>query len=54
MPLAINTLEQEFPLILYTYQFMNAADISEGCETFYNTTFGLDNDTANKLCGDNV
>jgi len=34
-------MEQEVPLIVYTYQLNSALDLTAGCEAFYKTNFGF-------------
>lgn len=55
MPLAMQTMELEFPLLIYTYQLKSVIDTKQDCKTIYtrDDQFGFSEDLANALCGDN-
>lgn len=53
MPLAIDSMEQEFPLLIYTYKLHSILDVSKGCPTFYKDNFGFSDSIANNLCNEN-
>jgi hypothetical protein len=51
----MNQMEQEVPLIIYTYQFKSLYDPTKtNCHDFYKTNFGFKEDLIGNLCGGGV
>lgn len=53
MPLAMQSMEAEFPLLVYTYYLKSVLDLSKGCSSFYTTNWGFTQAVADALCGKN-
>jgi hypothetical protein len=52
MPTTMKIMEQELPLLVYTYQLNSVVDLKEGCEVFYVNQFGFNEEIAQSLCTD--
>lgn len=53
MPQVMQGMEQELPLIIYTHQFLQTLDLTDGCEAFYINSMGIDAVNSKALCGEN-